>query len=140
VTVPRRPATWDEIEAFCQADGWSQVRVTDHIHWEKRLPSGELLQTHRSFGGGMSQDLFSLILREQLKVNRGEFWRVLAEGGPAQRPSVPPEPEPSTYPAWVVDGLLKQGLTEAAIREMTPDEAQALLYEKWSGQSGSGDS
>ena len=136
MTHPARPATWADIEQFCRIDGWKLDRSSDHVFWEKVLPTGEVLQTHRSFAENksLSQDLFSLVLREQLKVDRATFWCVLQTGEPAIRPTNVEKASPE-YEAWVICGLIKCGLREEEIREMTPSNAKALLLEKWSSPS-----
>jgi hypothetical protein len=125
--------TWGHIDAFCNADGWEAVRETDHVFWEKTLPSGEVLTTHRSFAANkpITPNVFSLILREQLRVSKAEFWGAIASGEPVDRP-VDLDDAPPEFPAWVVFGLRKYGYTEAEIRTMTPSDAQALLQDKWS--------
>lgn len=76
-------------------------------------------------------NVFARILRDQLRVNKEQFWEAINTGQPVDRP-VELDEAPAEYPGWVVMGLLRNGYTEAQIREMTPAEAQALLHEKWS--------
>lgn len=128
--------TWAHIDDFCRADEWMEVRETDHVHWEKLLPSGEVLKTHRSFASdkAISPGRFGVILREQLKVSRDAFWQAIDTGKPVDRP-VELEEEAPEYPAWVVFGLAKYGVREEEIRKMTPEEAEKLLAEKWASPS-----
>jgi hypothetical protein len=128
-----RPATSAEIDQFCQIDGWAHIRSTDHYFWEKVLPGGEVLQTHRSWSENktLGQNVFSVILRCQLKVDRDTFWEVLSTGVPASRPT-PQEEPPQVIPGWVLCGLLKQGVPETDVLRMSPAEAEALLAGKWS--------
>jgi hypothetical protein len=137
VTHPGRTPTWDEIEQFCKVDGWSPDRTTDHVHWKKTLESGEQLETHRSLAGSksMSQNRFALILREQLKVSRAEFWEALATGEPVHRPVRELEPLPPQHPLWVVWGLKKQGYRDEDIATLTPELATELLQRLWSQNS-----
>lgn len=126
------PARWSDIDAFCAADGWTPDRKTDHVFWEKALPDGTVLQTRRSFGDDeIGENLFRLILRDQLKVSRTEFWNAINSGTSVDRPVDPLEEVP-TYEAWVVRGLLQKGYHESQIHEMTPDQARELLHEQWS--------
>jgi hypothetical protein len=129
--------TWGDIDAFCKADEWDEVRETDHVHWEKALPSGEVLKTHRSLAAKktIGPNVFGVILREQLKVSRDEFWRAINTGEPVARP-VEPEEAPPQYPAYVVIGLQKYGYSLAQTHELTPEQAEALLVEKWSSPDG----
>ena len=133
MTFPKRPATGAELEQFCQIDGWEQIRETDHIFWQKVLPSGEVLQTHRSLSANkrLSQNVFGLILRDQLRVSREAFWTALQTAEPADRPVPVVEAPPPTYPGWVIAGLLARGVAEDQIRAWTPTEAQTQLEELW---------
>lgn len=125
--------TWGYIDAFCAADGWTATRTTDHVHWEKVLPDGSVLKTHRSFASDtvIGENRFRWILREQLHVSRDDFWGATRTGKPVDRP-VSLEEAPQMYPAWVVFGLKKYGYSEEQVRKMTPAEAQELLQRKWS--------
>ncbi len=76
-------------------------------------------------------NLTGVILRNQLKVSRDEFWAAIRSGDPVDRPVALDESAPE-YPAWVVAGLIRVGIAEAEIREMSPTEAEALLHQKWS--------
>lgn len=124
--------TWGDIDAFCEADQWDGDRSTDHAFWEKRLPNGELLQTHRSFSASqeIGTNLFRMILREQLKVSREEFWKAVQSGNPVDRP-VDLEDVTPTYESWVVQNLTRRGYSLEQIYEMTPDEAKARLQDIW---------
>lgn len=125
---------WGHIEAFCKADRWDEVRSdTGHVFWEKTLPDGTVLRTHRSLDPTkrIGLNVFSRILRDQLRVSRERFWQAVVTGQPVERPVELEEPPPE-YPAWVVSGLLRYGYTEEQIRQLTPEDAQALLHETWS--------
>jgi hypothetical protein len=136
VSHPGRTPSWDEIQAFCEIDGWEHIQSTDHSFFRKVLPSGEVLETHRSFSGNksMSHDVFSVILRNQLKVSRAQFWKALQSGQAVDRPDPEVEKADPQYDAWVIYGLKKRGLTETDIRKMTPDEARAHLERLWAQQ------
>ena len=56
----RRAPTWRELERFCEADGWTEIRTTGHRFFRKTLATGEVLETHSSLAGGgtMSQGRF----------------------------------------------------------------------------------
>lgn len=111
------------------------MRSTDHEFWQKTLVSGDVLETHTSFAGKktMSQGRFAAILRSQLKVSRREFWNALQTRQPVARPSEEEEPPP-THDAWVVLGLKARGVPEDEIARLSPADAKALFYEKWSEQ------
>lgn len=127
--------TWGDIDAFCQADRWEADRQTDHPFWEKTLPNGDVLSTHRSKKPTevIGANLFGMILREQLKVTRAEFWQAIWTGKQVDRP-VDPLEDVETYEPWVVQGLLAQGVREDEIRELTPAEARQRLEALWSGR------
>ena len=79
--------TWAQIERFCAIDGWSEVRRTGHVHFEKVLSDGRVLRTHRSFSSRktMSPGRFAAILRHQLRVSEAQFWRTLETREPVDR-------------------------------------------------------
>ena len=79
-----RTPTWGEIERFCRLDGWRESRRGGHVFYEKVLPDGTVLQTHRSLSPRktMRPGQFKAILRHQLKVSEEEFWRVLERRRP----------------------------------------------------------
>lgn len=128
--------TCADIDAFCKADEWTEVRTTDHVHWEKALPNGAVLKTHRSLAPNkvIKPGRFGVILRDQLQVSRAEFWQAVNSGTPVDRP-VEPDDAPTEYPAWVIWGLKAYGHDEEAVRSMTPEEATSLLWAKRSEPS-----
>lgn len=133
MSAPGRTPRWDEVERFCQIDGWEPDGSTDHSFWSKTLPSGERLETHASFSGSktMSQGRFAAILRDQLRVSRRELWEALRTEKPVSRPSTDPPEEPRSLPGWVAYGLLAQGVRLDEIEALTPEEAERLLRELW---------
>lgn len=74
-----RTPTWAQIELFCRIDGWTEVRRTRHVFYEKVLADGRLLRTHRSLAARktMSPGRFKAILRHQLFVSEEQFWQAL---------------------------------------------------------------
>jgi hypothetical protein len=82
-----RTPTWAQVEKFCRLDGWSEVRRTDHAHFEKVLADGAVLRTHRSFASRktMSPGRFKAILRYQLRVTEEQFWQTLDTGKSVDR-------------------------------------------------------
>lgn len=132
---PSRTPTWDEIEAFLAIDGLRQVRSGGHAFFEKLLPPGEILRSHRSHAGSkaMSQGRFAAILAHQLKVSRTEFWEALRTGRPVRRPSPAVEPPPPSIPAWVARVLETElHLSPEEIGRLEPDEARRMADEHWS--------
>jgi hypothetical protein len=128
---------WGHIDAFCEADGWDQVRMdTGHYFWTKALDDGTVLQTHRSMDAGkrIAPNVFTQILRRQLQVSKDQFGEAIRTRQPVDRPTDLGDAAPE-YEGWVVQQLVRSGLSEDAIRQMTPDEAKALVYEQWSRPS-----
>ena len=102
-----RTPTADELGPFFRYDEWTEVRSTNHTHFEKTLPSGEILESHRSFSSDneLSPGRFKAILSTQLKVSQAEFWEVLRSRRPAPRPSPALEPMPASLPLWLALAL-----------------------------------
>jgi hypothetical protein len=128
-----RTPTWGEVERFCQIDGWTETRRTDHVFFEKVLADGTVLRTHRSFAATktMSPGRFKAILRLQLRVSEEDFWRALEIGKPVARPSEPPEDAPR-LPLYLVRVLTDElGKSEAEIAELSAAEAERLVHEHW---------
>lgn len=125
-----RTPTFAELRRFCEADRWDPKKKTDHWRYTKRLADGTLLRTKVSFGSGQIGDpnLFSAILRDQLRVTADEFWRVIDSGEPAQRPAPPPAaPPPAELPGWLASQLLKEGATQEQLRDLDAAAAEQLL-------------
>lgn len=82
----RRP-TWAQIERFCRIDGWREIRRSDHVFYEKVLPDGVVLRTHRSFASRktMSPGRFKAMLRYQLRITEEQFWEALNTRRPVDR-------------------------------------------------------
>ena len=82
-----RTPTWAQVERFCRIDGWREVRRGGHVHFEKVLPDGTVLRTHRLFSSRktMSPGRFKAILRYQLAVTEDQFWRALEGRQPVDR-------------------------------------------------------
>ena len=119
-----------ELAEFFKYDGWTEVRSTDHVHYEKQLATGELLKSHRSFGSKpLGANTFKLFLSLQVKISEAEFWEVIRAKRPAARPSPAPEPKPATLPLWLGVGLEKLGVPRDRIAELSQEEASALLVE-----------
>ena len=129
-----RTPTWGEVERFCRLDGWHESRRTDHVFFEKVLADGTVLRTHRSFAGGktMSPGRFKAILRAQLQVSEVDFWAALKTGEPVARPSEQLDDE-ALLPAYLVRVLKDElHMSEPEIAELSQEEAQRLVHERWS--------
>ena len=134
--------TWGEMEKFLQADGWTRLPASSrggsgqrHIFFEKLLDSGELLQTHISHSrrGGPSPGRFGVILREQIKVSRAEFWAALSSGKPVARPAPVETEQQVEHEAWVISVLAGElHMTAEQIEQLDVEEARQLVLEHWS--------
>jgi hypothetical protein len=59
---------------FCENDGWVLHSQTDHYHYRKFLPNGEVLKTKVSMNNKeYGSKFFMKILKEQLRVTKEEF-------------------------------------------------------------------
>jgi hypothetical protein len=134
--------TWGEIEKFLKVDGWKRLPAAsrggsseNHIFFEKLLDSGELLQTHisHSRGGRPSAGRFGLILREQIKISRAEFWQAVRSGEPVGRPTPVDAEQSIEHEAWVVAVLVGElRMTAEQIEELDTEQAKQLVLEHWS--------
>jgi hypothetical protein len=78
----------------------------------------------------IGDDLFHRILRDQLQVTEERFWEVVHGRSGSETQAREPTVEP--IPGWLVTRLLfTVGLSEAAVAQMTGDEANAawLAYQ-----------
>jgi len=126
-----RTPDWNQVEAFFRADGWIEVRSSDHVHWEKVLPH-ETLRSHRSFASGktMSPGRSKSILTLQLKVSAEQFWDTVKTGKPATRPSPDLPVAPKSLSLWLHSALRDEvGLTDAEIEDLDEGEASEILSE-----------
>jgi hypothetical protein len=133
--------TWGEIEKFLQADGWTRLPPSsrggsseNHIFFEKLLDSGELLQTHISHSrrGRPSPGRFSLILRQQIKVSRAQFWEALRSGEPVARPAPVETEQGGEHEAWVLAVLAGElHMTAEQIEELEVEQARQLVLDHW---------
>jgi hypothetical protein len=138
--TPNAP-TWGEMEKFLQVDGWIRLPASsrggsseNHIFFEKLLDSGELLQTHVSHSsrGRPSPGRFGVILREQIKVSRADFWEAPRSGEPAARPAPLEAEQPVEHQAWV-DAVLVGELHMNAeqIEALDAEQAKQLVLDHW---------
>jgi hypothetical protein len=121
-----RTPDWSQLETFFRADGWTEVRRSNHVHWEKVLPH-QTLRSHRSFASDktMSPGRFRSILSLQLKVSEEQFWETVRTGKPATRPGQDLQPAPKSLPLWLHAALREEvGLTDAQFVDL--DESRAL--------------
>ena len=65
---------WNELRRFCERDGWSLYRESDHYYFEKVTIDGKIKRTMISRGSGeIHYKLWHRILKQQLKVSQEYF-------------------------------------------------------------------
>lgn len=68
------PPTFGQLKRYCDKNGWTLIRNTDHWYYEKVLSSGEVLRTRVSHAVGkeIPGHLWKRVLK-QLRVTEDEF-------------------------------------------------------------------
>jgi hypothetical protein len=126
-----RTPDWDEVRDFLKYDEWvsDKPRSTDHDHFTKTLPDGEILITRISRAGRktMSGGRFKAILTDQLRISEAQFWAVLRTKTPATRPEPRPDPEPRSLPLWLAHELERHGVVAADLEHLDQVAAEVLL-------------
>jgi hypothetical protein len=135
-------ASFGEIEAFLEVDGWREIPSGErggkrqrHIFFEKTLPDGRVLQTHISHDRSAHPNphAFSMILREQLEVSRSAFWEALQTGKPVERPTKVEVEAVVEHEVWVVEVLTRDlHMNAKEIEELDEEKAKELVYRHWS--------
>jgi hypothetical protein len=104
-----------------------------HLTYELALGTGEILRTRISHPVDRTTygaSLWAHILRDQLQVEDAVFWAcVMDKVKPAR--GVAPEVPPAALPARVIHQLLKAGIPEPEVKDMTRDEALRRLEALW---------
>ncbi len=139
--TPNAP-TFNQIETFLKADGWTEVTGqqgwgSSHRVFVKHPAPGEPLVTHISHSGHKSPGAgrFSEILRDQVQVNKADFWQAISSGKPVDRP-VEIEEEVVAPHGWQVLELLGQmHLDPTELEGMSPEEAQGRI-DDWRASDG----
>ena len=66
--------SWRELKRFCENDGWSLYKDTDHYYYRKILPNGTVLRTKVSkCSGEIHKNLWREIRNKQLHVTQEHF-------------------------------------------------------------------
>lgn len=132
---------FSDIRRFCELDGWEERGrarggTGDHCRYRKVLDDGTVLRTRASHSDEQIGDpgLWQRIWKQQLGLESEEqFWETLRTGDPVVRGRATEErPAGPSIPAWIVQGLVRAGVPEAAIRQLDADEARRRLEEIWS--------
>ena len=139
--MKRRAATRREHVRFCEVEGWRQVQSArdrtnkHHITFELPLDDGRILRTrisrppnNESYG----KALWSHIVRDQLCVTQGEFWKCVDDGEVPVRSSSVPLPPPAALPAGLAHQLVHiLQLSSAEVAKLSLAEALDLLNDHW---------
>lgn len=65
---------WYELKRFCERDGWTLYKSTDHDYYMKMMPDGTVKRTKVSRGSGqINGNLWYSILKRQLQVTQEYF-------------------------------------------------------------------
>jgi hypothetical protein len=110
---------------------------THHVTYELALADSRILRTsisHLPDRSTFGPSVWHHILREQIDVTEAEFWACVQDGiRPSRGKSEPPK-EP--IPLEIVQLLiLRVGLSESELAELTRDEAIARLNKYWTEQA-----
>lgn len=66
--------TWKELKRFCEKDGWTLYKDTDHYFYMKQDDNGNIRRTKVSKGSGeIHTHLWKEILKKQLQVTTEYF-------------------------------------------------------------------
>lgn len=138
------PGTRKDHRRFCEIEQWTLVRgatgkaVSHHQTFELSLWDGRILRTrvsHPVNKDAYVKNVWSHILRTQLQVTQTAFWGCVNDG------TLPDRGQPSlatgrkTLPLYLVRELIKLGVTQAELANLSTDAAAALLGELLAAES-----
>lgn len=125
---------------FCLHEDWTKVKnarggeVSHHVTYEL-LVGAEMLRTRISRpvnADVYGARLWSLILRNQLKVTEPEFWACARDKVKPAR-SAPAQPPATSLPAGLVHQLITvAGVPQEDVAQMSLAEATECMAEYWS--------
>ena len=133
-----RLPTYKQLRRFVEVEGWedkdkkSKKKTGDHHRYVFTTPTGERLYTRISHGAGQIQDpgLFTAILRDQLQIDRKQFWSAVDNGAKPKR-ALPG----GAIPAGSIDAklarnlLTKAGVSSESLYEMSAEQALSLWHQ-----------
>jgi len=140
--MKRRAATRREHVRFCEVEGWRAVQSAressnrHHLTFELPLNDGRILRTRISRppnNDTYSKALWAHILRDQLCVTQGEFWKCVDDGEVPVRFSTMALPPSAALPAGLAHQLVHVlALSTKEVAALSLDDAIALMNEHWS--------
>lgn len=139
--MKRRAATRREHVRFCEVEGWRAVqsaRESSHRHhltFELPLNDGGILRTRISRPPNnetYGKALWAHILRDQLCVTQGEFWKCVDGSEVPTRSARVQDPPATALPAGLAHQLVHVlHLSSAEIVKLSLDEATELMNRHW---------
>ena len=142
--MKRRAATRREHVRFCEVEGWRAVQSAressnrHHLSFEFPLNDGRILRTRISRppnNDTYGKALWAHILRDQLCVSQGEFWKCVDDGEVPARSSTMELPPSAALPAGLAHQLVHVlQLSSGEVAALSLDDAIALMNEHWSAQ------
>lgn len=71
-------ATWKDLKRFFERGRWELYKNTGDLYYRKKLKNGDVLHTKVSKGTGeISKGMFAKILKQQLKVTKENFNKMI---------------------------------------------------------------
>ena len=134
-----RLPTYKELRRFVEVEGWTDKdkkahkKTGDHHRYVFTTPQGDRLYTRISRGTGQIRDpgLFAAILREQLQIDKAQFWKAVDKGIAPVRAIAGAVIRSQAIDAKLVRNLLtKVGLPRESLYEMSAEQALSL-YNEW---------
>lgn len=133
-----RLPTYKQLRRFVEVEGWedkdkkSQKKTGDHHRYVFTTPKGERLYTRISHGSGQIQDpgLFTAILRDQLQIDRTQFWSAVDNGAKPKRALPGGAIRVGSIDAKLARNLLtKAGVSSESLYEMSAEQALSLWHQ-----------
>ncbi|MGQ0369811.1 cytotoxic translational repressor of toxin-antitoxin stability system [Leucobacter sp. Z1108] len=134
------PASRDDHDTFCVNEHWEIVRgatgkpVTHHRTYKLVLWDGRVLRTRISRpvnGTQYSAKVWRHILRNQLEVDDGTFWRCVTGGALPDRGEAHIEPPRKSIPLGLVRELVKLGATQQELEGLDGAGAARMYARLW---------
>ncbi|MDE2409313.1 MAG: hypothetical protein KGL72_03310 [Actinomycetales bacterium] len=132
------PGTRKDHRRFCDVEQWTLVRgatgkaVRHHLTYELNLWDGRILRTRISHPVNQDsylKNVWGHILKTQLQVTEPVFWECVMGGILPDRGQPAPVVSRKTLPLYLVRELVKLGVTQAELANLSTDAAASLLGE-----------
>ena len=139
-----RLPTYKELKRFVEVEGWedkdqqSRKKTGDHHRYVFTTPTGDRLYTRISHGTDQiySHELFSAILRDQLRIDEDQFWAAVDKGLKPRRPMPTLTPEYEGIDAKLARNLItKVGMNPADLAGISQRDA-VNIWNEWLTRGG----